>query len=106
MSKQHQKRDIVLVLRMLAKKGTYDVFRCIKDHGFMHYNDVLKYTLEKQLIKSRSSVTTILNDLTDYGLLDRTVVQTRPTRTQYRISKMGLEMLKYLETIENMIKKP
>lgn len=104
MNSKHE-RDLNQTLRMLAKKGTYDVFLCIKDRDIMHYNDVLKYTLDNNLIKSRASVTTILNDLTDHGFLDRKVVQTRPTRTQYRISKTGLAMLKHLEEIEKVIKK-
>ena len=90
---------------MLAKKGTHNIFLQIKDQGFMHYNDVLKYALDARIIKSRASVTTILNDLTDYGLLERTVVHTRPTRIQYSVNEMGSEMLKHLEEIEEMINK-
>lgn len=92
------------VLRMLARKGTYDVFLKIRDTGLMHYNDVLQYAMETRIIKSRASATTILNDLTDYGLLDRVVVQTRPTRTQYKVNEIGLRMLKHLEEIEKIVK--
>lgn len=94
---------MVSTLRMLARKGTYDVLLQIRHRGFMHYNDVRKYVLDAHLIKSSACVTTILNDLTDYGLLDRTVVQTRPARTQYRINGMGLMMLKHLEEMESII---
>ena len=90
---------------MLAKKGTYDVFLQIKDRGFMHYNDVLKYALDARIIKSRASVTIILNDLTDHGLLERTIVHTRPTRTRYSVNEMGSKMLKHLEEIDKMINK-
>ena len=102
---EQQKHNIASVLRMLAKKGTYDVFLQIKDQGVMHYNDVLKYALDAHIIKSRASVTTILNDLTDYGLLERTVVHTRPARTQYSVNEMGSKMLKHLEEIGKMINK-
>ena len=90
---------------MLARKGTYNVFLQIKDQGFMHYNDVLKYALDARIIKSRASVTTILNDLTDCGLLERTIVHTRPTRIQYSVNEMGFKMLKHLDEIDKIINK-
>lgn len=90
---------------MLARKGTYDVFMQIKERNEMHYNEVLHYALEKQIIKSRASITTILNDLTYYGLLDRIVVQPRPTRVKYAVNDTGLQILKHLEEIEKIFKK-
>ena len=90
-------------LRMLAKRGTYDVFQQIRDRDLMHYNEVLNYALDARIIKSRASVTTILNDLTDYGLLERIVLQKRPTRIQYRVSEAGLKMLGHLAGMERII---
>lgn len=89
---------------MLARKGTYAVFLKIRDTGLMHYNDVLQYAIDARIIKSRASATTILNDLTDYGLIDRVVVQTRPIRTQYKVNETGLNVLKHLEEIEKIVK--
>ena len=94
--------DLVLVLRMLARKGAYQIFLQIKENGPMYYNDVLNYALEEQLFKSRASVTVILNCLTDYGLLDRMIINARPSRTQYSVNDMGDKMLRHLEDIKRL----
>ena len=87
-------------MRNLSKKGFYDVLREVEARSKMHYNEILKYTLEKKLVKSRASVTTILNGLTGLGLLDRMVTDARPIRTTYQLSKKGKSILNLLKQIE------
>lgn len=97
---------ITLVLRMLAKKGTYDVLVYIGDNECgVHYNEVQKFTMDRRLFKSRASVTTILNDLTDHGLLDRKVIGDRPLRVLYYVNERGSKVIKHLDEIEKLAKK-
>ena len=52
-----------------------------------------------------ASVTIILNGLTNLGLLDRTVTDTRPIRTSYQVSKAGYHIIKSLKELESVFSK-
>lgn len=95
-----KKRDFREFLNEMSKRGFYDVLARIDEMGSMHYNDVLKFAFEKKLVESRASITIILNGLTNLGLLERTVENTRPMRTTYNVSKKGKTILNYLKQIE------
>ncbi len=92
------------ILRILAKKGVYDIFLHIKNQDSLYYNDVLNYAMNNHIIKSRASVTTTLNSLTEYGLLERNVVQDKPVRVCYMVSEKGYKMIRYLKEIEKITK--
>ena len=91
------------MLRMLANKGVYDILLYIKNHDGLHYNDILNYAIDNHIIKSRSSITVILNFFTDQHLLDKDN-ETRPNRTCYRINEKGCKMLECLNDIKKIIK--
>ncbi len=91
-------------MRVLAKKGVYDIFLHIKNQENLYYGDVLKYALDNRVIKSRASVTTTLNALTHYGLLERHVTHAKPPRVYYQVSERGHKILKYLKEIEKLTK--
>lgn len=74
----------------------------INENENVHYNDVLKYSIDKKIVDGRASVTIILNGLTDLGLLERLVSQTRPLRTTYRVSKKGRMVIKQLRDLESL----
>jgi len=84
----------------MSRKGFYEVFDYILDHEGIHYNEVLKHCLEKKVLDGRASVTIILNGLTELGLLEREVSQSRPIRTTYKVSKKGKIVLKSLKDLE------
>lgn len=84
----------------MSKKGFIPILKYIADRADVHYNDVQKYALANRIVDSRSTVTVVLNALTDSGLLDRSVSSVRPIRTTYRISKKGRTVLQYLQQIE------
>lgn len=84
---------------MLSNKGFYDILRHVKKNENVHYNDILRHSLEKKIVGGRASITIILNGLTDLGLLERTVSQTRPIRTTYKISEKGNKALKHLKEL-------
>jgi len=84
----------------MAKKGFYEVLSHIDEKGSMHYNDVMRYAFEKKLVRSRASITIILNGLTEMGLLERSVVDSRPMRTAYRLTKSGKSILDLMRQIE------
>ena len=89
-------------LRSMSKKGFYEILGYIAKNNGIHYNDALRYCMEKQIIQSRASVTIILNGLTELGLVTREISQTRPIRTTYTINKKGTKTLKHLREMESM----
>ena len=95
-------QDFLLFLRMMSKKGFYDMLNHISGKGSVHYNALLKFALEKKIIDSAASVTIILNGLTNLGLLERTVTNTRPLRTTYKVSKNGQKVLKNFGNLETL----
>ena len=98
MSKK-SKQAFLVFLRKLSKKGFYDTLTHVRENPGVHYNDVLRYSLEKGIVGGRASITIILNGLTDLGLLERTVSQTRPIRTTYKITEKGNKVLKHLKEL-------
>lgn len=87
---------------MMSKKGFYDILNYVKESEDVHYNQVLKYALDKKIIDSRASITIILNGLTYLGLLERTVISTRPIRTNYKVTKTGNYVLKSFRELERL----
>lgn len=100
---EQRRHDITAALRMFARKGTYSVFLYIRNHDYVYYNDMMRHALEAHLINTRSSITTILNDLVHYELLDKTVLHTSPPRTQYSVNEKGRKIIKHLEEIEKIV---
>lgn len=86
----------------MSKKGFYEILNHIVENSNLHYNDVLRYSLEKRIVRSRASITIILNGLTDLELLEREVSQTRPIRTTYKVSKRGKTVLKHMKDLESL----
>ena len=80
--------------------GFYDILVHIKDNPNVHYNEVLKHSLEKEIVGGRASITIILNGLTGLGLLDRVISQDRPIRTTYNITEKGNKVLRHLKELE------
>jgi len=94
-----QRRDFLIFLRKISKKGSYEILNYVDEQKNVHYNEVLRYALDKKIVDSRASITIILNTLTNLGLLERTVIDTRPIRTNYKVSKKGY-VIKNLKELE------
>jgi DNA-binding HxlR family transcriptional regulator len=86
-------------LSMMSKKGFYQAIVKIDEAESMHYNDILRFLLEKKIVGSRAWVTIILNNLTGMSLVERTVTDTHPIRTKYNVTKKGRNILGLLEQI-------
>jgi DNA-binding HxlR family transcriptional regulator len=87
----------------MSKKGFHDILTRIEEVGNMHYNDVLRYAFDRKIVRSRASITIILNGLTSMELLERTVIDSRPVRTSYKVSRKGKNILHYIKEIEDEI---
>src|SRR5574341_695637 len=87
-------------LRRMSKKGFFQILKFVNERGDVHYNDVLRYAMANKVVESRSTVTVILNGLSDLGLVDRMVSSHRPIRTSYRLNKKGKTILQVLQEIE------
>lgn len=84
----------------MSKKGFLEVLEYVRDNEGVHYNEVLRHAFDKKIVDSRASVTIILNGLTDLGLLERAVTNTRPIRTTYKISRKGGLVINKLKELE------
>jgi DNA-binding HxlR family transcriptional regulator len=92
------------VLRKLSRKGFYEILCKIEEAESMYYNDILRYAYEKKYVKTRASITSFVNILTDLHILDRTVVtEKRPVRTMYGLSSKGKVILQYLKQMQKEI---
>ena len=92
-------------MKRMSKKGFVEVLEFVRDNEGVHYNDVLRHTFDKKIVDSRASVTIILNGLTDLGLLERNVTNTRPIRTTYNVSKKGQSVIRSLRDLETVLTK-
>ncbi|MGH2639744.1 MAG: winged helix-turn-helix transcriptional regulator [Rhabdochlamydiaceae bacterium] len=60
----------------------------------------MKYALASKIVESRSTVTVVLNTLTDLGIVDTNVSGARPVRTTYMLSKRGKNILPLMRQIQ------
>lgn len=92
--------DFLIFLRIMSKKGFLDTLLYISNNTDVYYNEVQKYVIKKKIVSSQASVTIILNGLTNLGLLDRVVIDRKPPRTSYSISKFGKNVLTKLNNLK------
>lgn len=95
--------ELRIFLRLLSKKGFFDILSHINDKKHLQYNEILDYAISRRVVDSNASVTIILNGLSSLGLLERTVITDRPVRTSYSVTKTGKKTLKLLHEIENIM---
>ncbi len=89
----------------MGRKGFLEALEYINKNPESHYNDVLHYLLDNEILEGRGYVTTILNALVDTSLVGRSVDdKTRPIRTSYKITKAGTVALKALESMGKEIR--
>jgi len=100
-SDNNDKNVFTILLRKMSKKGFYQTLLYISEKGEVHYNDILRYATSNKIVDSRSQVRTIVNTLTDFDLLDRTVSSQRPIRTTYKLSRKGQGILHHLKQMES-----
>ncbi len=94
------KRKFDEFLKRLPTKGFLNAMQFIKENEGCHYNDIANFLMGKRIVSSRASVTTIINSLLDLELVERSVLNTKPMRTTYRLTKRAVDNLKRLKGIE------
>jgi DNA-binding HxlR family transcriptional regulator len=95
------KEEMRRLLLNMGRKGFLEALEHISKNPECHYNDVLRYLLDNEILEGRAYVTTILNMLVETDLVERSIEgQSRPIRTTYRLSKNGKVVLKLLEGLE------
>ncbi|MEM3759599.1 MAG: winged helix-turn-helix transcriptional regulator [Candidatus Bathyarchaeia archaeon] len=97
-----KKNNFLPVLRKMSKKGFYETLKFVCEKGSVHYAEILKYNLENNIVQSRATVTLIVRNLSKMGLIQRTVIDSRPVRTIYKPSPKGLKLLTHLQEIEKL----
>jgi DNA-binding HxlR family transcriptional regulator len=98
----NEKWDFVIFLRMMSKKGFYEILNYVDKEKSLQYNQVLKHALDKKIVDSEASVTIILNGLTNLGMLEKTVSSDSPLRTHYSVSKNGHKVINHFRDLESL----
>lgn len=92
--------EFIMFLRLMSKKGFYQILKMIESNTNMGYNEILKNAKKNKWVSGDASITIILNALTKLEFLDRRVSQ-KPIRTFYNLTKEGKRILKILESLES-----
>ncbi len=100
-----ESHDLNSVLRILKKKGFYEILLFIKKKECVGYNQILRH-VETQKIASRAAMNTAVTRFEDLGLLDKAVSSdNRPIRTYYTVNERGLSIIRHLQEIEKIMLK-
>ena len=94
-------QEFLIFLRMMSKKGFYSLLNYIKEEENVSYNQALKYAIDKKIVESNASITIILNGLTNLALLERSVINSRPVRTNYKVTKSGNHVIKSFKDLQS-----
>ena len=86
----------------MSKKGFYETLEFVCERGPVHYADILDHDLKGSVVKSRSTVTLVIRELTKLGLIKRIVIDSRPIRTVYEPTEKGQRLLQLLQDIEQL----
>lgn len=95
-----KQENFLIFLRLLSKKGFYETLKYIEKEKNVYYNQVKRHAIQNKVVDSHASITIILNGLTNIGLLERTVKDEKPVRTNYSLTSEGKEILKKLRDLE------
>mgnify|MGYP003748213737 CR=1 FL=1 len=96
-----QNQNLIVFFNIMSKKGFYKILLYVESHENIHYNEILKDAMKNNIVGSRASITIILNNLTDLGLLRRIVSQNRPIRTTYKVTNKGKIIIKNMKELQN-----
>ncbi len=94
--------DFLIFLRMMSKRGFYELLKFVNEKGPVQYNQVQKYALSSKIVSSQASITIILNGLTNLELLERSIVDGKPPGTKYGISKVGKQVLIKFDSLKEI----
>ena len=102
---KESRKVLLITLRKMSKKGYYETLEYICKNESVHYADVMKFAIEGKIVESRATVTLIVRGLLKLNLIERTVIDSAPVRTVYKATKMGIEVFRLLQEIEETVQK-
>jgi len=94
--------DFLIFLRMMSKRGFYEVLKFVNEKGPVQYNQVQKYAISSKIVSSQASITIILNGLTNLGLLERSIIDGKPPGTEYKTIKTGRQVLTKFRSLQEV----
>ena len=97
-----ERRAFINLLRKMSKRGFYETLQYIHERGRVHYADILNYNLKSRVVESRATVTLTIRELAKLGLVQRTIVDSRPIRTVYQVTEKGQKLLQHLNAIKQL----
>lgn len=76
----------------------------IKILFYLHDNNEARYSeLLRNVVQTRSVLSTSLQDLRKRGLIDRMVEPTTPVQTKYRLTDKGLKLVQLLVKVQKLL---
>jgi DNA-binding HxlR family transcriptional regulator len=76
----------------------------IKILFYLHDNNEARYSeLLRNVVQTRSVLSTSLQDLKKRGLIDRMVEPTTPVKTRYRLTDRGLKLVQLLAKVQKLL---
>jgi len=87
-------------MRFLFKKGRIDLLLYLHKKKSARHNEILN----QGFVRSRSSVSIMLNELEKNNLIKRVVVSTKPPQTSYELTEYGKRIVQYLQGIDETIR--
>jgi len=104
--KKQTGKKFEMFARRLASAGFVEMLEFVRRNENARYNEIKNYLLDEQkLFTARSSANLLINHLLELGLIERKVLDTKPLKTSYRISRKGESVLKHLKVIERVLGK-
>jgi len=77
---------------------------CIQILLFMHQKGQVRHSELENLIRSRGTLSSNLNDLLNEGLLKRNIIASRPIQSNYSLTEKGKTIAKNLTELKNSLR--
>jgi len=86
-------------IRFLFRKGAIEVISYLFKVKKINY-----YAIQKQnFVGSRQTLANLLKMLEERGILTREIIESRPPRVEYSLTKKGKEIAKILKVLDDVI---
>ena len=92
--KLHEISSLENVIKLLGKEGMIRILLYIDNKGSARYQEL------SGVIKSETTLTTRLKELTSKGILNKKLLTEKYRPTEYSLSKKGKKIIKLIRNIE------
>lgn len=92
---------LIEFMHNMSKKGFCHVLEYVLTHEGSYYSEIQRYAQANGLVSNSASITTMLNWMVSFQLLQRHVVSNvRPIRIRYTATKKGQDAYRIISSID------